>query len=462
MSGDSRDALYSIPHSESAEASLLGALMLSPKTWDEVAGIVAAEDFYRETHRLIFEAVAFLSSRGEATDPVSVFERMRVSGKADRTDNGALLIEMANECPGITSATGWAKIVRERADLRRVLTSAQVMSAMARDLDPVEEILEYVGQSFASVGDRVGALTMAEALAAREKDIEEHSRGASRAIHLPIPDVDRVIGPWMPSDLIILAARPSMGKTAAAIQLALAMARGGVAVLFLSIEMDRNQIILRAAHHLTGRPFPRDVTQWNDSHRSRYAGARSTLASLPIWIDDRSDVSPTSLRARVRSWAAKMETQGYHRRLVVVDYIQLMQPSHRSQSRYESVSEASRTAKQVAKESGCSCLILSQLSRSIETRPSGKRRPMNSDLRETGQLEQDADIIVFLHSDAYYEGARPPRELVEWVATKNRHGSTGDPLTVWVADKQLFLPADPADAAALEQSRDSGPKGGPY
>lgn len=438
------------PHSESAEQSVLGALLLKPSLLPAICEVLDTEDFYREVHRRTFEAVLSLDQRGEVADTVTVIEHMR--DHWDLIDNGAYLIGLANDTPGPANAMGYARIVKEKSRLRRLIDIGTRLIEAAYDGEDANSALEHGSRALLDQSGPEGSISITDL--AREYLEAQEERSGATGIRPLLVDCSKVSGPWMPSDFVVLAARPSMGKTAAAIQIAIKAAMAGVPVEFMSLEMSRDQLLTRACQHLSGSPLPRDMADWDQGHHDALGQAMRLLKGLPLYVDDSPDLDPLRLRWKVRAAA---RSRGV--RLVILDYLQLIQPSMRGRSLYEAVTESSRACKAAAKGSGVVVLALSQLSREIEKR--SDKRPSLADLRESGQIEQDADQVIFLHSDSYYKGERGNQDLVEWIWGKNRHGRVGAALSVWRPDKQRFYDADPSIYQELEERRQQA-KRGPY
>ena len=422
------------PNSVEAEQSLIGGLMLNKAAWDKVADVVIAEDFYRNDHRIIFTAIAQLVDDGNPCDVVTVSEFLDRRSELDKAGGLEYLAALANETPGAANARAYANIVRERSMLRSLISAGNEISGSAFGTDGrsatdlVDEAERRVFE-IAEKGARVGAgfRTLKQILpeAVDRIDLLHQSDGDITGISTGYNEFDKLTAGLQDGELIIIAGRPSMGKTTLALNIAENAAIGGkVPTAIFSMEMPSQQLAFRMisslgrvdqTHLRTGR-FP-------DEDWSRINTAVQLMSEAPIYIDDSAGLSPTEIRARSRR---------LHREhglgLIVVDYLQLMQVPGNKENRATEISEISRSLKALAKELSLPVIALSQLNRSVEQRTD--KRPVMSDLRESGAIEQDADLIVFIYREEVYNQDTPRKGIADISIAKQRNGPIGDfPLT---------------------------------
>ena len=422
------------PNSVEAEQSLIGGLMLNKAAWDKVGDVVTAEDFYRNDHRIIFTAIAQLVEDGNPCDVVTVSEFLDRRSELDKAGGLEYLAALANETPGAANARAYANIVRERSMLRSLISAGNEISGSAfgpdgrSATDLVDEAERRVFE-IAEKGARAGAgfRTLKQILpeAVDRIDLLHQSDGDITGISTGYNEFDKLTAGLQGGELIIIAGRPSMGKTTLALNIAENAAIGAkVPTAIFSMEMPSQQLAFRMisslgrvdqTHLRTGR-FP-------DEDWSRINTAVQLMSEAPIFIDDSAGLSPTEIRARSRR---------LHREhglgLIVVDYLQLMQVPGSKENRATEISEISRSLKALAKELSLPVIALSQLNRSVEQRTD--KRPVMSDLRESGAIEQDADLIVFIYREEVYNQDTPRKGLADISIAKQRNGPIGDfPLT---------------------------------
>ena len=430
-------ALKLPPHSIEAEQSLIGGLLLDNDAWDRVADIVAEGDFYRDDHRRIFRHIGKLVSTGRAADVVTVFESIEHSNEADQTGGLAYLAEIANATPSAANVRRYAEIVRERAVLRRLVTvgdeiAGSALNAAGRDvrtlLDDAErkifEIAEAgarTSEGFVAIQPLVGQVVQQiEALLERDSDSD------ITGIPTGFADLDKLTSGLQPGDMIVVAGRPSMGKTAFAMNIAEHVGVNvGLPVGIFSLEMSGPQLAMRFLSSV-GRIDQTRLRngRLTDDDWERLTMALGKLHEAPIHIDETGAITPTELRARARRLYRKTGKLG----LIVIDYLQLMSSSRENENRATELSEISRSVKSLAKELQVPIIALSQLSRKVEER--NDKRPLMSDLRESGAIEQDADIIVMMYREEYYKPDTQDKGTAEAIIGKHRNGPTGTvPLT---------------------------------
>jgi replicative DNA helicase len=417
------------PHSNEAEQSLLGALMLSANTWDKVADQIDESDFYRENHRLIFRAITELCQQGQPCDAVTVAEWFARNGKLDRVDGGAYLTMLANETPGPTNILGYANIVRERSILRQLI---EIGTGIADDALQTtgrnsKELLEEAEKRIYAIADQ-GAhrqsgyvpiqKVMAEAMDMLN-ELQEND-GDLTGVPTGFAELDQRTAGLQPTDLIIVAARPSMGKTTLAMNIAeRASIRYKVPVAVFSMEMSDTQLVLRLFSSLGQISQDKLRTGKLDNHDwINLRSAMTMLKGAQMFIDQTPSLSPIDLRARARRMKREHEIG-----LIVIDYLQLMKVPGSGENRTQEISEISRSLKALAKELQVPVIALSQLNRALEQRPD--KRPKMADLRESGAIEQDADLILFIYRDEVYNEDSPDKGKAEIIIGKHRNGATG-------------------------------------
>ncbi|MEZ1422349.1 replicative DNA helicase [Pseudomonas monteilii] len=418
------------PHSIEAEQSVLGGLMLDNNAWERVLDQVSDGDFYRHDHRLIFRAIQKLADLNEPFDIVTLHERLDKEGLSSQVGGLAYLAELAKNTPSVANIKAYAAIIRERATLRQLISISTDIADSAFNpegrnaaeiLDEAERQIFQIAEARPKTGGPVGVkdlLTMAidriDTLFNSDSDITGVSTGFT--------DLDEKTSGLQPADLIIVAGRPSMGKTTFAMNLVEnAVLRSEKAVLVFSLEMPGESLIMRMLSSL-GRIDQTKVRsgQLDDDDWPRLTSAVNLLNNRKLFIDDTAGISPSEMRARTRRLAREYGEIG----MIMVDYLQLMQiPGSAGDNRTNEISEISRSLKALAKEFNCPVIALSQLNRSLEQRPN--KRPVNSDLRESGAIEQDADVIMFVYRDEVYHPETEHKGVAEIIIGKQRNGPIG-------------------------------------
>lgn len=421
------------PQSIEAEQAVLGGLMLAPDAFDRIAGTLNEHDFYRRDHVLIFRAIRELAERSRPYDAVTLGEWFESQGLAEHVAGGAYLVELASTTPSAANITAYADIVRDKAILRQLIDAGTTIvndgfMPGGRDSD---EILQSAEQAVFAISEaraegRTDFLAIGNAMAEAFDVLQKRfdSGGGVTGLSTGYVEFDEMTAGLQPTDLIILAARPAMGKTTFALNIAEAAAFIGKPVAkpvaVFSMEMSSSQLALRLISSIGRINATRLRTgQLEDEDWSRVSAAIRRLKETKFFIDDTPALSPEALRAKARR--LKRE---HGLGLIVVDYLQLMQVPGSSENRATEISEISRSLKALAKELNVPVLALSQLNRSLETRTD--KRPVMADLRESGAIEQDADMIVFIYRDDYYNrDASPDKGLAEIIIGKQRNGPTG-------------------------------------
>jgi len=432
------------PQNLEAEESVLGAILLENDAINQALEILGADDFYREAHRTLFRAMVELSDRNQPVDAITLTDALRAKGKLEEVGGPAYIAELAMRVPTAANVGHYARIVREKAVLRSLASVATEIASAAYDGQPnVDEFLDEAEHRVFEISERrikPSFHSMQELTRDSLKLIEKLYERKELVTGVPtgFTDLDRITAGLQPSDLIIIAARPSMGKTALALNIAAYAATEAeprIGVAFFSLEMAKEQLVLRLlcsearvdsakarAGYLGERDFP------------KLAQAAARLSEAPIYIDDSSDISPIVLKAKCRRLMRERDSK---LGLVIVDYLQLMRSSRPGESREKEISEISRSLKAMAKELKVPVIALSQLNRQVETRPD--RRPLLADLRESGAIEQDADVIAFIYRDEVYKGkdSKVPG-TAEVIIAKQRNGPTDTAVLTFLREYTRF------------------------
>ena len=417
------------PHSMEAEQSVLGGLLLSASAWDQVADKVTETDFYREDHRLIFRAIRDLHESSKPCDAVTVSEWFESHGKADRVDGGNYISQLANNTPSAANVGAYADIVREKSILRSLIDvgatiTSSAFSSDGRESKTLLEEAERLVFAIADKGNRGGSgyVSVQDSLKEAMAKIEELNafEGDITGIPTGYQDFDRITAGLQPSDLIIIAGRPAMGKTTFAMNLAEhAAIKHGKSVAVFSMEMASLQLVMRMFSSVGQIDQNRIRTgTLDDMDWPKLTSAMNLLHKSKIFIDDTPALSPAELRARARRLKREHDID-----MIVVDYLQLMSVPDNKENRATEIAEISRSLKTIAKELNVPVIALSQLNRALEQRPN--KRPLMADLRESGAIEQDADLIVFIYRDEVYNKETGEKGKAEIIIGKHRNGSTG-------------------------------------
>jgi replicative DNA helicase len=422
------EALRVSPHSLEAEQAVLGGLMLAPDAMDKVADKLGEDDFYRKDHRLIWRAIAELANKGMPSDAVTLGDWFDANGMAELVGGASYLIELANATPSAANIAAYADIVREKSVLRQLIDAGTAITedGYRPEGKSVQEVMELAEQrvfKIAESGARgkkdIVSMRTAVSEAFRLLSQRYENRGQLTGVSTGFKDLDELTSGLQPSDLIIVAARPSMGKTAFALNIAEAAAmRGKKSVAVFSMEMSASQLAFRLISSL-GRIHQSHLRTGDLAEEDwpRVTSAITMLSDAKIFIDDTPAMSPVELRSRAR----RLQRE-HGLGLIVIDYLQLMQVPGNKENRATEISEISRGLKALAKELDVPVIALSQLNRSLEQR--ADKRPMMSDLRESGAIEQDADVIMFIYRDEYYNKESPDKGLAEIIIGKQRNGPT--------------------------------------
>ncbi|HEX7371125.1 MAG TPA: replicative DNA helicase [Rhodanobacteraceae bacterium] len=421
------DVLRVPPHSIEAEQSVLGGLMLSAEAWDQVADRLIEEDFYRREHRLIFRAIGQLAGSGQPCDAVTLGEWFERHGETAVVGGPAYLAELANNTPSAANIRAYADIVRDKSVLRKLIEAGTQIAGDGFNPEgrTTPEILESAEQRVFKIAEagargRKQAVSIRESLQETFADLIKRyeNRGQLNGLTTGFKDLDNLTSGMQKQDLVIVAGRPSMGKTAFALNIAEAVAmRAKQPVLVFSMEMSASQLALRLISSL-GRLNQQKLRDGDlaEEEWPRISQAVSLLSESKIFIDDTPALSPGELRSRARRLKREHGALG----LIVIDYLQLMQVPGNKENRATEISEISRNLKAMAKEMDVPVIALSQLNRALEQR--NDKRPVMSDLRESGAIEQDADLILFIYRDEVYNKESNSKGIAEIIIGKQRNG----------------------------------------
>jgi replicative DNA helicase len=417
------------PHSIEAEQSVLGGIMLDNRAWDQIVDRLHEDDFYRHEHKLIFRAMFRLVAHNKPIDMLTVAEGLRELQSLDQAGGEIFLYELANNTPSAANITTYADIVRERSVLRQMIAAAGDIADDAFNTHgrSIVELLDRAERRVFSIAEqgtrREGPINIKDYLAKTMDRIDTlfHSNTPITGMPTGYHDFDNLTSGLQPADLVIIAGRPSMGKTTLAMNIAEHVAiKSRSPVLIFSMEMPGEAIIMRLLSSLCRIDQLRIRTgKLADDDWPRISSTVSMLSDAPFFIDDTPALSPAEMRSRARRLAKEHGPIG----LIVVDYLQLMQVPGLSESRTAEISEISRSLKSLAKELKVPVIALSQLNRGLEQR--ADKRPVMSDLRESGAIEQDADLIVFIYRDEVYNENSPDKGSAEIIIAKQRNGPIG-------------------------------------
>lgn len=416
------------PQALDAEESVLGGILLDNSAIDRITELITADDFYRESHRKIYRAMLSLSERNEPADLITLTEALRVRGELADVGGVAFLAELAERVPTAANIANYARIVREKAILRNLITTATAIATRGYEAqEDVKELLDRAESEVMQLSEREvkpAFVRIDQLLGQTFKDIDRlhEQQNAVTGVTTGFIDLDKLLAGLQPSDLIIIAGRPSMGKTAFCLNIAEnAALKGDAGCAVFSLEMSKEQLAMRMlcsqAHvdlarvrtgHLTDREF------------RELAEAAARLSYAPIYIDDTPALSVLELRSKARRLHRDPNAR---LKLIVVDYLQLMRGSEGRDSREQEISEISRSLKALAKELHVPVIALSQLNRQVENRSPPK--PRLSDLRESGAIEQDADVIGFIYREEVYVEDTDKKGVAEIIIAKQRNGPIG-------------------------------------
>lgn len=440
------------PHNTEAESSLLGAILIDTDAIVRVADIISVEDFYDERHQRIFEAIKKLYEKHSPIDVLTLSDQLKSSGFLDIIGGAGYLTELTNYVPTAAHVEEYANIVAQKAIRRRLIKASQTMVTFGYDEEkPIQDLIESAESELFQVSQqhvKQDISSIEDILAESFKRLDElhKDKGKIRGIPTGLRDLDNILAGLQRSDLIILAARPSMGKTALTLNLAHNIAtKTELPVLVFSLEMSKEQIVDRMLSMESG------VDAWNirtgnlsDTDFEKIGQAMGTLSEAPIYIDDTPGITVSDMRTKARR-------EQHQRQLgaIMVDYLQLMSGGSRFGSdanRVQEISEISRGLKAIARELNVPVVALSQLSRSVESR--SPQIPQLADLRESGSIEQDADVVAFIYREDYYNPDTDRKNLTDIFIKKHRNGPTGQVELYFDRERQRFKSLDKRQASS--------------
>ena len=435
------------PHDLEAEKAVIGAMLVSEMAASAVAERLTAEDFYSEVHRIIYGAMTRLYARGEPIDQLTLTNELRSIGEFDKVGGRAYVFQIVESVPTAANAARYADIVRGKALLRDIIdVGSRITEDAFGEPEDVSKALDAAEQLIYGVSNRTlrehlapvselapGALEMIQRLYEAEGEVTGVETG--------FEDLDRLTTGFHKSDLVILAARPAMGKTALALNaIWYAAGQKGMPVAIFSLEMSKEQLVQRLISQITRIPAQalRSGNVKAEDWPKLVRGV-AEVSRAPVWIDDTAGVTLMEIRAKVRRLSSQLKARGEPPlALVVVDYLQLMigGQGNRSENRQQEIAEISRGLKVLARDLDVPVLAIAQLSRAVEQRHD--KRPLLSDLRDSGAIEQDADMVMFLYRDEYYNADSDDKGIAEIIVGKHRNGPTGKVLLAWMEQYTKF------------------------
>lgn len=429
------------PQNLEAEQSVLGGIMVDPNALDRVIDIVNENDFYKAAHRKIFLAILGLRQRNQPVDLLTVTSWLRDSGDLESIGGPAYIATVIDQTPSSANITYYSEIVKEKSTLRRLIDTCGdvVEKAYSQGFEDMEKFLNETEAGIFQISERaktVGLIPASQLIRQSLDRIEYLYNQKSNITGVPsgFPDVDKFTSGFQPGDLVILAARPSMGKTAFALNIAQNVTlREKKSVALFTLEMSQEQVMMRmlgSEAHVSLSDLR--VGRVADSIWPKLISVASKFSEAPLYIDDTSGISPYEVRAKCRRLKAQKGLD-----MVIVDYLQIMDLKTKVESRERAISEISRNMKALAKELGVPVLVLSQINRGVEGR--NDRRPMISDLRESGAIEQDADVIAMIYRDEYYDRDNSENKgVAEIIIGKQRNGPVGVAKLAWLSQYGTF------------------------
>jgi replicative DNA helicase len=429
------------PQNIDAEKSILGGLMLEQEAWDEVSEVLLEDDFYKPAHRKIFAAIRELHRREMPSDLVTVSNLLMEKGELESLGGAAQLAELIDQTPSTANIVSYCKIVHEKSLLRKVIQSSQefVDQAYSAEFESMDGFLDSMEARVFQLAESKTSNGLTDASELVKVSLEKiESLYANQMAVTGVPsgftELDELTAGFHPGELTILAARPSMGKTALSLNIALhAVMREKKKVAYFSVEMGKESVMTRMlASSAKIRLSDLRIGKIDDQAWPRLINTAATLSETGLFIDDTSGISPFEIRAKARRMKAK-----YGLDMIMIDYLQLMGLKQKIESREREVSEISKLLKSVAKELQVPVIALAQLNRGVEGR--ADRRPMLSDLRESGSIEQDADVIMMIYRQDYYDRDNPEiKGVAEIIIAKQRNGPTDTVKLRWIPDYGIF------------------------
>ncbi|WP_461613545.1 replicative DNA helicase [Clostridium sp. Marseille-QA1073] len=430
--------LRSMPHNLEAEQSVLGSMLIDKAAIAEAAETLESEDFYRDSHKIIFKSIKELYQKDIPVDMITLIEHLRSTEKLDEAGGISYITEISGSVPSTANLTSYIQIVEDKAILRRLIRSAtEIIETSYNKQDDVDAVVDLAEKNVFNISEKKNTSDFEPMSTVLERGFEEieriyNNKGETTGVPSGFKDLDEKTSGFQSGDMVLIAARPSMGKTTFALNLAQhAALRAGKSVAIFSLEMSKEQLAYKLlcaeanVDMLKLRTGDLDERDWENIAR-----ASGPLADAKIFIDDTAGVSIMEMRSKCRR--LKME-HGID--MILIDYLQLMSGSG-GESRQQEVSEISRSIKAIAKEMKCPVIALSQLSRAPEQR--ADHRPMLSDLRESGSIEQDADLVMFLYRDEYYNKESEDKNVAECIIAKQRNGPVGTVKLAWLGQYSKF------------------------
>ena len=429
-----------LPHSTEAEQSVIGSMIMSRDAIIEASEIITGADFYQQQYGIVFEAMIELNDEGKAVDLVTLQERLKEKDLPPEISSMEFVRDLLSAVPTSANVKYYAEIVAEKSMLRKLIkTTEEISNACYLGKEKTQDILETTEKKIFDLVQNRGSQEFVPirqvVLNAIEK-IERASRNQGSVTGIPTGfiDLDYKTSGFQPSDLILVAARPSMGKTAFVLNIAQYMAfRNDVTAAIFSLEMSKEQLVNRLLA-LESKVDSQNIRTGNleDEEWAKLIEGANIIGNSHLIIDDKPGISISELRSKCRKY--KME---HNLGIIFIDYLQLMTGSGRSESRQQEISEISRSLKALARELNVPVVALSQLSRAVEQRPD--HRPMLSDLRESGAIEQDADVVMFIYRDDYYNKDSENKNIAEIIIAKQRNGPIGTVNLVWMPNYTKFV-----------------------
>ncbi|WP_291579777.1 replicative DNA helicase [Clostridium sp. UBA6640] len=430
--------LRSMPHNLEAEQSVLGSMLIDKVAIAAAAETLEGEDFYRDSHKIIFKSIKELYQKDIPVDMITLIEHLRSTEKLDEAGGISYITEISGSVPSTANLTSYIQIVEDKAILRRLIRSAtEIIETSYNKQDDVDAVVDLAEKNVFNISEKKNTSDFEPMNVVLERGFEEieriyNNKGETTGVPSGFKDLDEKTAGFQGGDMVLIAARPSMGKTTFALNLAQhAALRAGKSVAIFSLEMGKEQL----AYKLLCAEANVDMTKLrtgdlDERDWENIARASGPLADAKIFIDDTAGVSIMEMRSKCRR--LKME-HGID--MILIDYLQLMSGSG-GESRQQEVSEISRSIKAIAKEMKCPVIALSQLSRAPEQR--ADHRPMLSDLRESGSIEQDADLVMFLYRDEYYNKESEDKNVAECIIAKQRNGPVGTVKLAWLGQYSKF------------------------
>ncbi|MDO8507493.1 MAG: replicative DNA helicase [bacterium] len=436
------------PHNEEAEVSVLGSILLEKDAIIKVADILTEDDFYSEAHRRIYGMMIELFEHHQPIDLVTLTNKLTEKQLLEGVGGAGYISTLVNSVPSAANIVHYAKIIADKALLRRLIESSNDIASMAyNEKDDTSRVLDEAEQKIFKVAEKhlkgkfIPIKSILEDSFERIDDLHK-DKEKLRGVPTGFPELDNILAGLQPSDLIVIAARPSVGKTSLALNIAEHVAGGeGISVALFSLEMSKEQLVDRLlASEAKIDSWKLRTGNLDDSDFPKIGKAMATLSEAPFFIDDSPLINVLEMRTKARRLQSEKGLG-----LIIVDYLQLMQ-GRNSENRVQEISEISRSLKGLARELNVPIIALSQLSRNLESRPD--KRPMLSDLRESGSIEQDADVVLFIYRDDLYNPETEKKGIAEIIVRKHRNGPTGSIELLFKQEQTAFRSLDKKHSTA--------------